>query len=229
MEEGKKIKVMKDGPYKVTGCVPFNKLCIICDKDNNAVTYEEIERYPPKEIQYLCRCGKSYIKPFCDGSHLQDFDGTETGSREPYEKLARKIKGQYIDLMDAPSLCAVARFCDTYGTTWRLVRHSKSGNTNTLVIEQCNNCPAGRLTAVDKDGTVFEPELPQEISLLDDHAEEALGPLWIKGGISIESADGFTYPVRNRVTLCQCGRSQNKPFCDARHLDVPDEDHLTAT
>ena len=30
--------------------------------------------------------------------------------------------------------------------------------------------------------------------------------------------DGEEYEVRNRVTLCRCGRSQNKPFCDGRHV-----------
>jgi CDGSH-type Zn-finger protein len=39
----------------------------------------------------------------------------------------------------------------------------------------------------------------------------------VRGGITIESADGVPYEVRNRVTLCRCGRSDNKPFCDASH------------
>ena len=33
-------------------------------------------------------------------------------------------------------------------------------------------------------------------------------------------ADGTTYEVRNRVTLCRCGASQNKPFCDATHASI---------
>ncbi|WP_243670921.1 CDGSH iron-sulfur domain-containing protein [Methanoculleus chikugoensis] len=35
---------------------------------------------------------------------------------------------------------------------------------------------------------------------------------------SVESADGRTYTIRNRVTLCGCGRSRNKPFCDGIHI-----------
>ena len=37
------------------------------------------------------------------------------------------------------------------------------------------------------------------------------------GGIPIHGADGQAYEVRNRVTLCRCGRSANKPYCDGAH------------
>jgi CDGSH-type Zn-finger protein len=42
----------------------------------------------------------------------------------------------------------------------------------------------------------------------------------VKGGVPVESADGTVYEVRNRVTLCRCGKSTNKPFCDGTHIDV---------
>ena len=38
--------------------------------------------------------------------------------------------------------------------------------------------------------------------------------------LAIESAGGTEYEVRNRVTLCRCGRSRNKPFCDGSHITV---------
>src|SRR6266536_1245907 len=44
------------------------------------------------------------------------------------------------------------------------------------------------------------------------------GPLWVRGGVPVEAADGFEYEVRNRVTLCRCGYSKNKPFCDGSHV-----------
>jgi CDGSH-type Zn-finger protein len=43
------------------------------------------------------------------------------------------------------------------------------------------------------------------------------GPIWVRGEIPIQSADGKIYEVRNRVTLCRCGKSLNKPFCDSSH------------
>jgi CDGSH-type Zn-finger protein len=52
------------------------------------------------------------------------------------------------------------------------------------------------------------------------------GPIWVRGGIEIESAEGHAYQVRNRVTLCRCGKSQNKPFCDGSHVAHGFHDHL---
>ena len=48
----------------------------------------------------------------------------------------------------------------------------------------------------------------------------------VRGGIQIESADGFKYEVRNRVTLCRCGKSQNKPFCDGTHAQIKFRDDV---
>jgi CDGSH-type Zn-finger protein len=42
----------------------------------------------------------------------------------------------------------------------------------------------------------------------------------VKGGVQIKSSDGFVYEPRNRVTLCRCGQSGNKPFCDGTHISM---------
>jgi len=42
----------------------------------------------------------------------------------------------------------------------------------------------------------------------------------VKGDVPIVSADGKAYETRNRVTLCRCGKSKNKPFCDGFHIRV---------
>lgn len=223
-QKPKKIKVLENGPYEVTGHVPLNQLRIVSDRRGAAIKYEEIKKYPVEEMYHLCRCGKSKNKPFCDGSHLHGFTGKETASHQTYDEMATFIEGNQIDLMDAESLCAVARFCDTHGTTWNLVEESDSDQANKVIIQQCCDCPSGRLTAVTKDGKRIEPELPQEISILEDTAARAHGPIWVKGGIPVEDANGRPYPVRNRVTLCRCGKSMNKPFCDARHLQKEEGD-----
>jgi CDGSH-type Zn-finger protein len=76
-------------------------------------------------------------------------------------------------------------------------------------------------------GEVLEPELEPSISLVEDPAKDCSGPIWVRGNIRITSADGFEYEKRNRVTLCRCGASQNKPFCDGTHADITFKDGLS--
>jgi len=73
-----------------------------------------------------------------------------------------------------------------------------------------------------KTGETVEPVLEKGIGFILDPAIGGNGPYWIRGGIPIFSADGKPYEVRNRVTLCRCGKSANKPFCDSSHY--PEED-----
>jgi CDGSH-type Zn-finger protein len=40
-----------------------------------------------------------------------------------------------------------------------------------------------------------------------------------QGGIKVESVEGKPYEVRNGFTLFRCGKSRNKPFCDASHRE----------
>jgi hypothetical protein len=84
-----------------------------------------------------------------------------------------------------------------------------------------NDCPAGRLVAWDKaSGRPIEHALPVSIGLVEDPEQQCAGPLWLRGGIPVVAADGFEYEVRNRVTLCRCGESKNKPFCDGAHAAI---------
>jgi hypothetical protein len=77
------------------------------------------------------------------------------------------------------------------------------------------------LVAWDKSrGAAIEPELAPSIGLVEDPAEGCSGPLWLRGGIAVVSADGEEYEVRNRMTLCRCGGSRNKPFCDGTHAAI---------
>ena len=64
------------------------------------------------------------------------------------------------------------------------------------------------------DAEEHEPEYEPEIAALRN------GPLWVRGRVRSSSADGEEYEVRNRQTLCRCGYSQNKPFCDGSHTLV---------
>ena len=71
-------------------------------------------------------------------------------------------------------------------------------------------------------------QLPVSIGLVEDPAQGCAGPLWLRGGIPVVAADGFAYEVRNRMTLCRCGASQNKPFCDGAHARIGFQDKVVA-
>lgn len=217
-KEKKKIRVLKDGPYEVIGDIPMDHLKYIPNPKGYSLDYEEIEKYPLQESYYLCRCGKSKTRPYCDGSHNQGFDGTETAKLTSYDEMAKCIEGIQIDLMDAEELCVGARFCDTKSGTWNLVERAENPEAKDIILHQTKSCPSGRLTAVTKDGERIEPVFEQEISILEDPAAKVMGPIWVKGHIEIKNVDGVKYPPRNRVTLCRCGKSKNKPFCDASHF-----------
>ncbi|NLX72812.1 MAG: CDGSH iron-sulfur domain-containing protein, partial [Bacteroidales bacterium] len=66
----------------------------------------------------------------------------------------------------------------------------------------------------------IEPEYEPSIDIIQDCQRSVSGGIFVKGGIPIESSDGSAYEVRNRVVLCRCGKSKNKPFCDATHILV---------
>ena len=48
------------------------------------------------------------------------------------------------------------------------------------------------------------------------------GPLRIEGDFMICDADGNAFGLAGRtmISLCRCGQSQNKPFCDGTHSKV---------
>jgi CDGSH-type Zn-finger protein len=217
-----KIKIIKDGPYLVSGNTPLKKEIILGD-DKGSTEYKPDTIFPVQEQYMLCRCGKSKINPFCDGTHVKiKFDGTETASKEKFLIQAELIEGPELILRDAQDLCAIARFChNKKGNTWALTTNSDEKASKEEAIRQACNCPAGRLVMFDKKtGKAIEPKLNQEISLLKDPLKYVSGPIFVKGGIPIESADGTEYEIRNRVTLCRCGKSNNKPFCDGTHIDT---------
>jgi CDGSH-type Zn-finger protein len=217
-----RIKITENGPYIVTGNVPLVEFTIVYDKDGYSKEYKETKRYDAGETYSLCRCGKSHNKPFCDGTHIEsNFSGTETAKREAYSDCAQSIKGPKASLTDYTELCAYARFCDSNGSTWGLVERTDDTESFKEFVKQCQHCPSGRLVAWDnKTGKPIEEKLTPMIALIEDPYAECSGPIWVRGGIVIESADGSEYEVRNRVTLCRCGSSHNKTFCDGTHASV---------
>jgi CDGSH-type Zn-finger protein len=217
-----KVVVVKNGPYLVSGNIPLAKQTITADAQGESQSWQPGEPYPAQASYALCRCGHSKNKPFCDGTHTKvRFDGTETASRAPYREQAQVTEGPTLALTDAETLCAFARFCDPNGQVWNQVGQSDDGKVRENFVRQVNNCPSGRLVAWERSGGApIEHSLPQSIGIVEDPAQGVSGPLWLRGGIPLVSADGFSYEVRNRVTVCRCGASKNKPFCDGSHATI---------
>ena len=214
-----KIIVTKDGPYLVSGALPLGEKIIVTNEEEESLEYKDGKDYPAVAQYALCRCGRSGNKPFCDGTHKKfRFDGTETASRKSYAERAMAIEGPTLVLTDVENLCAFARFCDPKGQVWNLVQQPDNPETRRLVEHKAGHCPSGRLVVWDrKTNKPIEPKFEQSLGLIEDTAKKVRGPIWVRGGIPIISADGETYEVRNRVTLCRCGKSNNKPFCDGSH------------
>jgi CDGSH-type Zn-finger protein len=217
-----KVRISKDGPYLVSGDLPLRKEIIGTNDAEESIKWLPAEEYPAKAKYALCRCGHSATKPFCDGSHAKvGFDGTETASRKPYIEQAEVIRGPTMSLTDVESLCAFARFCDPNGKVWNLVNETDEPTATKQFVSQTCACPSGRLVAWDNaTGQPIEPAFAPSIGLIEDPAQHCSGPIWLRGGVQVIGADGFEYEIRNRVTLCRCGASKNKPFCDGAHASI---------
>jgi CDGSH-type Zn-finger protein len=221
------IRITKNGPYMVSGSIPLYPMTIRCDEKDTPAKWVRGKNYPTTKTYYLCRCGQSKNMPFCDATHTRiHFDGTEVSDNEAFEKMAKIIDGPALQLKDAEILCASARFCHRGGDIWDQIPKSDNPNLKKNCIENSCDCPSGRLVVVDKEtGEAIEPSLEKSIGVINDPGIETLkAPLWVRGGIPIYSAHGKLYEVRNRVTLCRCGKSTNKPFCDSSHYPKEDRE-----
>jgi CDGSH-type Zn-finger protein len=222
-----KIVVSNDGPYIVSGGVPLVLCRIVSNEEGYSWDWLEEREFSAGPVYKLCRCGRSGNKPFCDDSHLKEgFDGTETASRQPFSAQAKTYGGPTLELADFKVLCASARFCHPGGNIWSLVTKADPASRD-LAIREAARCPSGRLVLRDREGggeikDAFEPS----ICVVEDSPLGYSGPLWVRGEIRVESEDGKPYELRNRATLCRCGASKNKPFCNGGHAVVKFRDGL---
>lgn len=221
-KDGARIKIIKNGPYMVLGNVSLGKEEIVPDEKDYLLVWKKISDYPHREKYELCRCGESKHAPFCDGTHHKiKFECEETSGNILFKKEAQVSEGASLKLLDMEKLCANGHFCTRDRGIWDLVENSAGPESDKIAISEGMNCPAGRLVLVDKKtGKEIEPDFAPAISAVEDSIKGVSGPLWVKGRIPIEAPDGTLYELRNRVTLCRCGHSTNKPFCDSIHVEI---------
>jgi CDGSH-type Zn-finger protein len=215
------VVISRDGPYIVSGDAALSEEIIAANTGGESIKWQRGKAYDSPAKYALCRCGRSSKAPFCDGTHARaGFNGTETAPRTPYAAQAFVFDGPVLSLMDARHLCADARFCDPNGKVWNQVARTDDPAVRAMFLSQVHNCPAGRLIAFNKvAGKTIEPHAPLAIGLIEDPVEGCSGPIWLRGGVALISADGRQYEVRNNMTVCRCGASKNKPFCDGSRSD----------
>ena len=117
-------------------------------------------------------------------------------------------------MTDDSIFCMHGGFCgNKVEKVWDMVKRSDDTRVKFALMQMIERCPSGKL-GYEVDGVAVEPDLPQAISATTD------GPLWVTGGIPVTMSNGQTLEVRNRVTLCRCGKSKIKPFCDGSHAEA---------
>lgn len=213
----RRIVVREGGPYRVEGGVPLLRTAIVHTDRGEPVAWEEGPVFEVPETYELCRCGRSSAKPFCDRTHETiGFEGREVADRGSVADRRQAWQEGEVVLYDDLSLCAHHGFCRNVETgVWEMLEEADDPDVREEMIAMIGRCPSGRLAyALLPDPEPVEPVFEPSIGVEPD------GSLWVRGGIPVVSEDGTPYEVRNRQTLCRCGRSRNKPFCDGTHKQV---------
>lgn len=216
-EEEAILHVRPRGPYLLAKDVAVRRSTIVKSEQGEAMTYLSQSVMDTGDgITALCRCGASDNKPFCDGSHnTADWEDAETAAGT-YADRSTELGGTGVTIRDDRSLCVHAGFCGTKATNlWSLVDETGDSSARIQAMNMIDACPSGALTyTLEGQDEPNEQCLPTQVQIIDD------GPLYLQGEIAVESAEGERYELRNRVTLCRCGASANKPFCDGAHSDA---------
>ena len=208
------ITVTVDGPYEVRG-ISVHAGKIVRTPRGEAIEWDVDEPYETGTLVLLCRCGRSKTKPFCDDSHLEGFDGTEVADRGPSADRRESFPGGGLTLTDDEGLCSHAGYCrDHLSNAWERMKTIEDPEVRAKEESIVFRCPSGRLVLLDEHGEAIEAAFAPSVVV------EQNGPYVIRGGVRVESADGRVWETRNRMTLCRCGQSSNKPFCDATHDEI---------
>jgi CDGSH-type Zn-finger protein len=215
MTDGPRIRVLRDGPYEVTG-VPLGRTAQVETEHGEPIDFEPLQPLEVDEPYRLCRCGRSSTQPFCDDTGDEGFDGTEVADRGPRADRATTWPGVGVVMTDDFSLCTHAGYCgDRFTRVWEMLDESEDPEIRERLQRMVSLCPSGRLAYAPAEGEPdVEPAFERHLALCRN------GPILVRGGVRVESEDGEPYEVRNRMALCRCGRSANKPFCDGTHERV---------
>ncbi|MCH7634730.1 MAG: CDGSH iron-sulfur domain-containing protein [Proteobacteria bacterium] len=192
-----------NGPYVVSG------LDDLRDPNGKSI--------PTKPTVALCRCGGSSAKPFCDGTHAKiGFDDTKKPDRVPDRR--ETYTGKNIAIHDNRGLCSHAGFCtDSLSAVWRMHQNpwiDPDAADATAIIDTIRKCPSGALSYSVAGVEQRDPNRTPAIQATKD------GPYRVTGGVALDGQEWDDGASREHYTLCRCGASKNKPFCDGTHWDI---------
>jgi CDGSH-type Zn-finger protein len=165
----------------------------------------------------LCRCGGSKNKPFCDGTHgtigFKDVKTTD-GSQDRRVTYA----GKRITIHDNRHICSHAGICtDRLQSVFRLRQEpwiDPDGASAREIIATVEKCPSGALS-YSIDGVEHRDRDREPAVTVTDH-----GPYAVTGGIELLGVKFSEHASKEHYTLCRCGGSKNKPFCDGSHWQL---------
>ena len=203
------ITIRANGPYVATG-LPIQRRRAVTSEQGEAVAWDTTATLDTPENVMLCRCGGSKNKPFCDSSHATNgFVADDVaGAAGAYAERSKVLGGGEVTIRDDRSICEHAGFCTNQVTNvWKMAKVDDDA-VRAEALAMIERCPSGALTY---EG---EPMLSMAIAAIDD------GPLAVTGSVPITMPDGSALESRNRMTLCRCGQSSNKPLCDGSHKEA---------
>ncbi len=170
-----------------------------------------------KSTMALCRCGGSANKPFCDGTHAKiGFSSAKLEGRTEDKRVS--YEGEDITIHDNRGICAHAGRCtDALPSVFRLGQEPwidpKAASRETIMAT-VRTCPSGALS-YSVDGVEYQGGEKEPAIFVSPN-----GPYVVTGGpevIETVLGDGAS---SDRLTLCRCGGSKNKPFCDGTHWHI---------
>ena len=165
----------------------------------------------------LCRCGGSNNKPFCDGTHgTNEFSDQRIADDTQNRRMS--YIGKRITIHDNRGICAHAGFCTgRLESVFRIGQEpwiDADGASAEEIIETINKCPSGALSYSIDTVEYRDQEREPMVTIADD------GPYAITGGIELIGVTFGDGASKEHYTLCRCGASKNKPFCDGSHWQV---------
>ena len=170
-----------------------------------------------KKTLALCRCGGSANKPFCDGTHAKigfssaKLDGGVEDKRENYE-------GEHITIHDNRGICAHAGRCtDGLPSVFRLKQEpwiEPNAPNSEEIGSVIKKCPSGALS-YSVDGVEHRDREGDPAIFVSPN-----GPYVVSGGPDLLETSRGEGASTEHFTLCRCGGSKNKPFCDGTHWHI---------